>query len=56
MQPYSHILLERTYEARQTTLHSYFKKKFEEPPIDPKMAKNDPLDPDDSQPGYSSCQ
>jgi hypothetical protein len=34
----------------------YFKKKSEEPPIDPKMAEDNPFSPDDPQPRHSSCQ
>jgi hypothetical protein len=56
VQPYYHVLLERRHEAKQTTLFSYFKKKFKEPPIDPKTAKNDPVHPDNPQPEHSSCQ
>jgi hypothetical protein len=33
-----------------------FKKKSEEPTIDPKMADDDPVDPDDPQPGNSFHQ
>jgi hypothetical protein len=46
LQPYCHVLHERRCQARQTTLRSYFKKKAEEPPIDPKMAEDDPVYPD----------
>lgn len=56
LQPYFHVLLERRHEVRQTTLPSYFKKKLKEPPIDPKTAKNYPVDSDDPQPGHYSCQ
>jgi hypothetical protein len=35
---------------------SYFKKWSEEPPVDPKMAEDDAVDPDDPQPGHSSRQ
>jgi hypothetical protein len=33
-------------------LFSYFKKESEELPVDPKMARDDPVDPDDPQPGH----
>jgi hypothetical protein len=42
--------------SRQTTLLSNFKKKSEEPPNDPKTAEDNPVNPDDPQPGHSSCQ
>jgi hypothetical protein len=49
LQPYYHILQEGTHQARQTTLRSYFKKRSEKLPTDPKMAGDDPVDPDDPQ-------
>jgi hypothetical protein len=36
-------------QARQITLLSCFKKKSEEPQIDPQTAEDDPVDPDDPQ-------
>jgi hypothetical protein len=44
LQPYYHVLQERTHQARQTTLLSYFKNKSEEQPVDPKTAEGDPID------------
>jgi hypothetical protein len=49
------VLQERRHQARQTTLLSYFKKKSEEPPTDPKKV-DDPVNPEDPQPGHSSRQ
>jgi hypothetical protein len=54
LQSYCHVPQERRHHARQTTSLSYFKKKSEEPPVDPKMALDDPIDPEDPQPGHSS--
>jgi hypothetical protein len=53
---YYHVLQERRHQARQTILLCYFKKKSEEPPIDPEMAEDDSVDPDNPQPGHSSRQ
>jgi hypothetical protein len=54
-QTYYYVLQERC-QARQTTLLAYFKMKSEEPSTDPKMAKDDPADPDDPKPRNSSCR
>jgi hypothetical protein len=53
LQPYCHVLQERRQKTRQTTVLSYFKQKSEDPPTDSKMI-DDPVDPDDPQPGHSS--
>jgi hypothetical protein len=56
LQLYYHVLQKRRHQARQTALLSYFKKQFEATQIDPKMADDDPVDPDDPQLGHSSWQ
>jgi hypothetical protein len=53
LQPYYRVLQER---ARQTIHLFYFKKKSEEPPVYPKPAEDDSVDPDDPQPGHTSRQ
>jgi hypothetical protein len=55
LQPYYHVLQERRCQTRQTALLSYFKKKTEEPSIDP-TTEDDPVNPDDPQPGHSAYQ
>jgi hypothetical protein len=55
LQLYYHVLQERRHQARQTTLLSYFKNKFEELPIDQNTA-DDPVDPDYPQPEHFSHQ
>jgi hypothetical protein len=54
LQPYYHVLQERRHQARQRTLFPCFKKKPVGPPADPTMAEDDPVDPDNPQPGHSS--
>jgi hypothetical protein len=49
LQPYYHILQEKRHQARQTTVFIHFKKKSKELPVDPKIARDDPVDPDDPQ-------
>jgi hypothetical protein len=49
LQPYYHDLQEWRCQARQKPVLSYFKKKSQGPPTDPKTAENDPVDPDDPQ-------
>jgi hypothetical protein len=56
LQPYCRVLQERRGQARQTVPIYYFEKKSEEPPVDPKPADDNPVNPDDPQPGYSSRQ
>jgi hypothetical protein len=56
LQPYYHVLQDRRSQAKQTTLPSYFKKRSEEPPADKKTADDDPVNPDNPQPGHSSRQ
>jgi hypothetical protein len=36
-------VMEKRHQAKQTTLIYYFKKNSEQPPIDPKMADDDPV-------------
>jgi hypothetical protein len=54
LQTYCHVLQERKHHARQTTSLSYLKKKSEEPLVNPKMAVDDTINPEDSRPGHSS--
>jgi hypothetical protein len=54
--PYYHVLQETIHQARLTTLISYFKNKSEEPTTDQMMAEDDPVGPDDPQPGHPSHQ
>jgi hypothetical protein len=56
VQPYCHVLQDRRHQARWTTLIFYFKKKSEKPPNYPNMAKDDPVNFDNPQPGLSSRQ
>jgi hypothetical protein len=56
LHPYYHILQEGEESSKAKPLLYYFKKKSEEPPIDPKLAEDDSVDPDNPQPGYSSGQ
>jgi hypothetical protein len=53
---YYHVPQETRYQKMQTSFLSYFKKKSEEPSIDPKKADDDPVNPDKPQPRHSPHQ
>jgi hypothetical protein len=56
LQPHYYVLQERKHRAWQTTLLSYFKKKYEVPLTDQRTTEEDTVGPADIQPGHPSRQ